>query len=186
MILFPLVLPVLPLEQTLAFFRFAHRNLPALEFAVTWEDQKVHATTQDYGDMFGWDEMAQKVGAAYHSLTPEQQKQTFVYADNYGEAGALHHYHKQYNYPNVASLSSSFTLWAPDSLNCKYMIYVDDSGGKNIREFVAGNMIGSYKKLGEVEYYLAREKGTSIYLLTDIKFPLKERYRKELIRKRME
>jgi hypothetical protein len=186
MILFPLVLPVLPLEQTLAFFRFAHRNLPALEFAVTWEDQKVHATTQDYGDMFGWDEMAQKVGAAYQGLTPEQQKQTFVYADNYGEAGALQHYHKQYNYPDVASLNSSFTLWAPDSLNCKYMIYVDDSGGRNIREFVAGNMIGSYKKLGEVEYYLAREKGTSIYLLTDIKFPLQERYRKELMRKRME
>ncbi|SEO97311.1 glycosyltransferase family 39 protein [Mucilaginibacter sp. OK283] len=186
MLLLPLVLPILPLQQTLAFFRFTGKNLPPFRFAMTWEDQKLHATTQDYADMLGWDEMAKKVGVAYNSLTPEQQKQTIVYADNYGEAGALHHYRKQYNYPDVVSLNSSFTLWAPDTLSCKYMIYVDDSGGENIRQFVAGNMIGSYKKIGEVEYYLAREKGTGIYLLTDIKFPLKERYRKELIRKRME
>ncbi|MDN3580255.1 ArnT family glycosyltransferase [Mucilaginibacter flavus] len=186
MLLLPLFLPILPLEQTIACFKYATRHINALKFAVTWEDQKTHPTTQDYADMLGWDEMAQKVGQAYNSLTPEQQKQTIVYADNYGEAGALHHYRKQFNYPDVASLNSSFTLWAPDTLACKYMIYVDDSNGENIRQFVAGNMIGSYKKIGEVEYYLAREKGTAIYLLTDIKFPLKERYRKELIRKRLE
>jgi len=130
--------------------------------------------------------MARKVGDAYHNLSPEQQKQTLVYADNYGEAGALHHYRKQFNYPDAVSLNSSFTLWAPDSLNCKYMIYVDDDGGRNIREFVAGKMIGSYKKIGEVENHLAREKGTGIYLITDIKAPLQERYTKELARKRLE
>ena len=186
MLLFPLVLPILPLQQTLAFFRFTSKNIPALKFAVTWEDQKVHATTQDYADMFGWDEMAKKVSDAYHNLTPEQQKQTLIYADNYGEAGALHHYRRQYNYPDVISLNSSFTLWAPDSLNCKYMIYVDDSGGENISEFVAGGMIGSYKKLGEIEAPYAVEKGTGIYLITDPKTGLQERYRKELAIKRLE
>ena len=184
--LFPMVLPVLSLQQTLGFFRFINKNVPAFNFITTWEDRKQHSLTQDYADMFGWDELAKKVGEAYNSLTPEQQKQTIIYADNYGEAGALHHYRKQFNYPDVVSLNSSFMLWAPDSLNCKYMIYVDDSDGKNFREFVAGKMIGSYKKLGEIEYYLAREKGTSIYLITDIKDPLQERYTKELARKRLE
>jgi hypothetical protein len=186
LILFPIVLPILSLDQTLGFFRFTNKNIPALKFITTWEDQKQHLITQDYADMFGWDEMARKVGEAYHKLTPEQQKQTLIYADNYGEAGALHHYRKQFNYPDVVSLNSSFTLWAPDSLKCKYMIYVDDNGGENIREFVAGKMIGSFKKLGEVQYYLAREKGTGIYLITDILPPLQERYTKELAKKRLE
>ena len=186
LLLFPLVLPLLSLNQTLAFFRFANKNIPALKFATTWEDQKQHPTTQDYADMLGWDELARKVGEAYNSLTPEQQKQTLIYADNYGEAGALHHYRKQFNYPDVVSLNSSFTLWAPDSLNCKYMIYIDDNGGENIRQFVAGKMIGSYKKLGEIEYPLAREKGTGIYFITDPQPALQQRYMKELAKKRQE
>ncbi|SDF07721.1 Dolichyl-phosphate-mannose-protein mannosyltransferase [Mucilaginibacter pineti] len=186
LVLFPMILPVLSLNQTLGFFRFAHKNISFFDFVVTWEDHKTHPTTQDYADMFGWDEMAKKVGEAYHNLAPDQQKQTIIYADNYGEAGALHHYRKQFNYPDVISLNSSFTLWAPDSLNCKYMIYVDDNDGENIRQFVAGKMIGSYQKLGEVQHYLSREKGTGIYLLIDIKQPLKERYSKELAKKRLE
>jgi hypothetical protein len=163
---------------------FISKNIPATNFIVTWEDQKTHPLTQDYADMFGWDELAKKVGEAYNNLTPDQQKQTLIYADNYGEAGALHHYRKQFNYPGVISLNSSFALWAPDSLKCKYLIYVDD--GDNVKQFVAGKMIGSFKKLGEIDHYLAREKGTGIYLITDIKAPLQERYTKELARKRKE
>jgi hypothetical protein len=185
LILLPMLLPVLPVEPTLGFFRFAYKNIPATNFLATWEDQKVHPLTQDYADMFGWDEMARKVGEAYHNLTPEQQKQTLIYADNYGEAGALHHYRNQFNYPVPVSLNSSFTLWAPDTINYQYIIYVDDDNGGNIQKFVQAKLIGSYKKLGEVEYPLAREKGTGIYLITAPNAAFNERYRKELAGKRL-
>ena len=62
--------------------------------------------------------MATEVNQAWKSLTPEQQKHTQIYADNYGEAGAIHHFSKQYHLPDVISLNSSFTLWAPDNLGC--------------------------------------------------------------------
>jgi hypothetical protein len=185
LIFFPMVLPILPLEQTLGFFRFTSKNIPPLKFAITWEDQKVHPTTQDYGDMFGWDEMAKHVGNTYHNLTPEQQKQTLIYADNYGEAGALHHYRKQFNYPDVVSLNSSFTLWAPDTINYRYIIYVDDSGGKNVMEYARKGLIGECKKMGEVTYPFAREKGTAIYLITGPTASFNEMYRKELAGKRL-
>jgi hypothetical protein len=186
LLIFPMVLPILSLQQTLAFFRFTNKNVPALKFITTWEDQKQHPTTQDYADMFGWDEMAKKVGDAYHNLTPEQQKQTLVYADNYGEAGALHHYREQFNYPDAVSLNSSFTLWAPTTINYQYIIYVDDHDGGNIQRFVRANMIESYKKLGEVEAPLAREKGTGIYLITKPTAAFNEMYRKELAGKLLE
>ncbi|RYY31206.1 MAG: glycosyltransferase family 39 protein, partial [Sphingobacteriaceae bacterium] len=54
LLILPIVLPVLPIKQTLAVFKFTQKNLPFLSFATRWEDQQQHATTQDYGDMFGW------------------------------------------------------------------------------------------------------------------------------------
>jgi hypothetical protein len=177
LLLLPLVLPVFPINQTVSWFKMLH-------ISPTWEDQKMHPLTQDYADMFGWDEIAQKVAKAYHSLTPEQQKNTQVYADNYGEAGALHHFSKLYNFPDAASLSSSFTLWTPDSLNARYIIYVDDDNGGNIKKFQP--YLESYTKIGEVEFPYAREKGTGIFLLINPKPELNEVYMKELAKKRLE
>lgn len=178
LLFFPLVLPILPLNQTLVMFKFLH-------FTPEWEDRKPHPLTQDYGDMFGWDEMTEKVAKAYNSLTPEQQKNTQIFADNYGEAGALHHFGKRYNLPDAVSLSSSFTLWAPDDLNAHYIIYVDDKDGGNIQTFAS--YLENYTKLGEVESPYAVEKGTGIFLLVNPKpAALNERYKKELAAKRLE
>lgn len=184
LIFFPIVLPILPFKQTLSIFRFAHDNLGFLNFFVTWEDHKTHATTQDYGDMFGWDEMTVNVAKAWDSLTPEQQKHTQIFADNYGEAGAIHHFGKQYHLPEVISLNSSFTLWAPDNLNGEYIIYVDDRGGKNIDTFSSN--LENFYKIGEVENSYAVEKGTGVFLLIHPNSKLNKRYRKELARKRLE
>ena len=184
LLLFPIVLPVLSLNQTVAFFKFTNQHLPFLRFIATWEDHKVHATTQDYADMLGWDEMTALVAKAWQSLTPEQQKHAEIYADNYGEAGAIHHLGKPYNLPDVISLNSSFTLWAPDHLVAQYIIYVDDQGGGSIDTFKA--CLESYRKVGEVENPLAREKGTAVYILVHPCPALNERYTKELAKKRLE
>ncbi|MBS1532299.1 MAG: hypothetical protein JSU01_18500, partial [Bacteroidetes bacterium] len=175
-ILLPIALPVLPLNQTLKAFK-------ALHFAPKWEDLKEHPLTQDYADMFGWDEMGNKVAWAYSGLSPEQRKHTEIYADNYGEAGAVYHYGKKYHLPDAASLNSSFTLWAPDSLNARYIIYVDDD--RNVERRLAP-FLEKYVKLGEVTSPYAREKGTAIYLLINPKPGLNDIYQKELARKRLE
>jgi hypothetical protein len=178
LLLFPLVLPIFSINQTLAWFKIMH-------ISPTWEDRKTHPLTQDYADMFGWNEITEKVAQAYNSLTPEQQKHTQIYADNYGEAGAIHHLGKRYNLPDAASLNSSFTLWAPDDLNAQYIIYVDDNDGDNVKKFAP--YLESYTKIGEVTSPYAREKGTGIFLLVN-PHPavLNDTYRKELALKRLE
>lgn len=177
LLLLPLVLPVLPINQTLTFFRFDH-------VAPTWEDHKQHPLTQDYADMLGWNEMAALVAKAWQSLTPEQQKHTQIFADNYGEAGAIHHFHEQYHYPDVISLNSSFALWAPDSLNAQYIIYVDEDNGRKIDTFKS--VMQSYRKIGQVENPLARENGTAVFIMVHPSPVLDERYMKELARKRQQ
>ncbi len=183
LLLLPLVLPIFSLDRTVSLFKYAHDHVRFLDFAVTWEDQKQHPTTQDYADMLGWEEMAQKASQAYHALSPEQQKHAQIFADNYGEAGALHHFHKKYNMPDVVSLNSSFALWAPDNLDAKYIIYVDDDDNVTAR---LAPFLASYKQTGEVLTPLAREKGTRIYLLVNPSPKLNEVYKAELAKKRLE
>ncbi len=120
LLLLPVVLPVLPINQALTFFDYYRQHLKFMDFAVTWEDHKKHRTTQDYADMLGWDEIARKTASVYHQLTPAQQQRTVIFADNYGEAGALHVYRNRYQLPEVVCLNSSFALWAPDKLNADY------------------------------------------------------------------
>jgi hypothetical protein len=177
-ILLPLTLPLLPLDQTLKVYQFLH-------VAPKWEDQKEHPLSQDYADMFGWDELGYKVAAIYGALTPDQQKHTQIYADNYGEAGAVYHYGKKYHLPEVASLNSSFTLWAPDSLNARYIIYVDEKGGYNVEKRLSP-FVERYVKLAEIKSPVAREKGAAIFLLINPKPGLNDIYSKELARKRLE
>jgi hypothetical protein len=176
--LLPMLLPVLSLNQTLAVFRFTDQHMPFFGFTTTWEDQKKHPLTQDYADMLGWDELGQKVAATYNSLTPEQQKQTIIVADNYGEAGAIHHYGKQYNLPDIISLDSSFGLWSPTDVSyAQYVIFVDDNDGKNAEKI--GKLMESARKVGSIDNPKAREVGTGIYLFTHPKPAFNYFYKKE-------
>jgi len=177
-VLLPLALPFLSLDKTLKVFA-------ALHIAPKWEDLKAHPLSQDYADMLGWDELGNKVAWAYSGLSADQRLHAQIYADNYGEAGAIYHYGKKYHLPDVASLNSSFTLWAPDHLNAHYVIYVDDEGGGNVEKRLAP-FVEKYVKLGEITSKYAREKGTAIFLLINPKPGLDNIYAKELARKRLE
>src|SRR5579872_6068260 len=86
LLIFPMVLPVFSLNRTIDIFSLAYEKLPFFAFEAKWDDQKIHPLSQNYGDMFGWDELTAKVAGVYNSLTPEQREHTQIYADNYGEA----------------------------------------------------------------------------------------------------
>jgi hypothetical protein len=182
LLLLPIALPVLTLKQTVNFFEYYRQHAPFMRFTVTWEDQKQHALTQDYADMLGWDEMAEKTAAAYHDLTPQQQKNTVIFADNYGEAGALQTYRKRYNLPEVVCLNSSFALWAPENLKADYLIYIsDDDDVSDLRPVVE-----SYKRVAGVDNKLAREYGTGIFLITHPSPVLKKVYQQHRKESRLE
>jgi len=178
-ILFPMLLPVFPINTTLAFFRFSHKNLSFFNFAVTWEDQKVHPLTQDYADMFGWDEMAEKTAKAYHGLTPAQQAQTTIIADNYGEAGALAHFGPLYHLPEAVCLNSSFALWAPPDIHPHNIIYVSDDC--DVSDLAP--LVDSTKLMAKVTNPLSRECGTGIFLLKGVKPAISPLYKQHLKQK---
>ncbi|WP_026899177.1 glycosyltransferase family 39 protein [Daejeonella oryzae] len=161
----PIVIPILPLANTLKFFKFSAEKLN-LKFALKWEDQKEHATTQDYADMLGWNEIAENVTKAYKTIPADDKDSSTIFANNYGQAGAIDHYRKKYQLPAAVCLSSSYALWSPASFPVKHIVYVDDEYPDTL-----GTFYKSVVKIGEVENQFAREKGTAIYLLS---YPVKD------------
>jgi len=181
LVLLPLLLPVLSLNQTLAVIKFDSQNIPAMRFAVTWEDQKQHPLTQDYADMFGWEEMVAGTAKIYNTLSAEEKIHTTIIADNYGEAGAFERFGAKYHLPAVVCLNSSFALWAPENLSAKILIYVSDD--KDVSDLKT--VIGSSKLMYEVTNPLAREADTGVFLLKDVdSVGLNKIYRHDLLQTR--
>lgn len=97
----PKAIPVLPVERHIAY-----QNLKP--------DASGHYTlTDDYADMFGWEEQVEAVASTYRALSPAEQSQCIVLASNYGEAGAIVVLGKKYGLPDPVCAHGSFWLFGP-------------------------------------------------------------------------
>ncbi len=92
-------------KKLAAFYEKTHAKGKGI---LRWEDQQDHPLPQDFADMLGWDEMAQKTAAALHSLDSTQQSNTFIFCDTYGMAGAITYYRKPYHLPEAYSDNACF------------------------------------------------------------------------------
>lgn len=94
----PHLTPVLPIDKYISLY-----NIP--------EENGIIELTSDYADMHGWEEQVRLVDSLYQSLTPTEQANCVIWAENYGEAGALKILGKQYGLPNPISRHGSFWAW---------------------------------------------------------------------------
>jgi hypothetical protein len=128
--LLPVTLPVLPVD---AYLRY-QKHLP---FAVP-RSEHGHmgaALPQHYADEFGWPEMAAAVGRVYHSLPKEEQRKTAIFADNYGEAGAIDFFGAQYGLPKAICPHQNYFVWGPREYTGEIMILVGSASIDEAREF---------------------------------------------------
>jgi Dolichyl-phosphate-mannose-protein mannosyltransferase len=179
LLFFPLVLPFLTLTETLAYIKAVTTKMPFTNFIVTWEDKKQHPLTQDYADMLSWEEMVAKTAKIYFSLTPEEQANTTIFADNYGEGGAFQHFGPKYHLPTIVCLNSSFALWAPATIAPQNIIYVSDD--KDVSDLKP--VSASIELKDEITNPLAREYGTGIFLLKGMKPEITKIYEQSLKQK---
>jgi hypothetical protein len=59
--------------------------------------------------------MTRAVWEVYSGLPEEEQAECVIVARNYGEAGAIDYYGKEYGLPPVISAHNSYFLWGPGS-----------------------------------------------------------------------
>jgi 4-amino-4-deoxy-L-arabinose transferase-like glycosyltransferase len=103
--LLPMMIPVLPLELYVHYQETIGLAPPAAE--------KSHLRSplpQYYSDDLGWQEMTVAVAQAYDRLPFGLRSVTAVYAQNYGEAGAIDFFGAQYGLPKAISGHQNYYL----------------------------------------------------------------------------
>jgi hypothetical protein len=154
----PASLPLFPPEKEAAFMKDMAK-VPGLDGVLRWEDGKNYALPQDFADMLGWKEMADAAGKTWQNI-PDKSAAA-IYADSYGQAGAIEHFGKKYGVPKVLSFSDNYRYWLPDSLpaNFQTLIYVNDELGDDMPGFFQ-----KIEKVWELDMPLSRQHGDQIYL----------------------
>ncbi len=107
LIFIPVSLPVLPVESYIRYSNALGISQPKME---------KHSDTplpQVLADRFGWEEMVKEVSDAYYSLSGEEQNNTIIYAQNYGQAGAVDFFGKKFGLPPASSGHNNYWLWGP-------------------------------------------------------------------------
>lgn len=145
-----------------------------------WEDGKNHPLPQDFSDMTGWKEMADKALEAYRLIPENELENTLVFCHNYGQAGALNYFNKG-KMKEAYSLNTDYIYWIPEKADIKNVVLVGD----NVDDDIA-KMFGSYKQTGIIENKYARENGTGIYLLTGASPAFSDFFYKEIERRKKE
>jgi hypothetical protein len=156
----PIALPIFEPERLATFYK---KNDVGKIGVLKWEDGKNHPLPQDFADMLGWKEMAGKVAKAYQTLDSNEKAHAIIFCDNYGQAGAINFYGKQYHLPVTYSDNASFFYWMPPKLQFDNLVLVTDDEDEMqhpfIKEFKSAVLFDS------ITNNYAREKGSLIIVL---------------------
>jgi len=120
-VLAPLAIPVLSPEGYVRYTKALGFGQPAIE---THEPGPL---PQIFADQFGWDEMAASVARIYNALPPDVRARTAIFAQTYGQAGAIDLFGPKYGLPPAISGHQSYFLWGPREYTGESMIVMDDS-----------------------------------------------------------
>jgi hypothetical protein len=121
----PIVLPVLSEERFVAY-QASLGVKPELG-----ERHRQGPLPQFYADMHGWTELVDGVTRATRQLTPAERKDAFIYAQNYGQAGALEWLGRSRELPPVRSGHNNYWLWGPGATDSRTAIFVGGDRADN-------------------------------------------------------
>lgn len=120
-VLAPLAIPVLSPEGYVRYTKALGFGQPAIE------THELGPLPQIFADQFGWDEMAASVARVYNALPPDVRARTAIFAQTYGQAGAIDLFGPKYGLPPAISGHQSYFLWGPRGYTGESMIVMNDS-----------------------------------------------------------
>ena len=143
-----------------------------------WEDGRNHELPQDFADMLGWSELAQKVDALYRSLPNKDE--TMVLCDNYGQAGAINYYTKEGI--KAVSFNADYINWFDLNKHYSNFIRIKEYNEDDEDELA---ITSPYFETGRLADSIAnpdaREYRTRIFLFKGAKIDISKRIAEEII-----
>ena len=109
LLILPMAIPVLPPQTWFAYTTALHLHNSANETASTG------AFPQFYADRFGWQQEVDLVNQAFQSLSPDDRARVSIFANNYGEAGAIDFLggRQHLGLPPATSPQNNYWIWGP-------------------------------------------------------------------------
>jgi hypothetical protein len=156
--LLPITVPVFSPEHFLAYAKALPFKLPVMEHA-----HARAALPQWYADQFGWEEIVAETAVAWNRLPPEdrQDEACGIFAQDYGQAGAIDFLGRRYGLPRSLSGHQSWFLWGPRGYSGNCLIVLDD-GRERLKqlwdhvEYVGTSADNPYALEKEIDVYICR------------------------------
>lgn len=117
----PVAVPVLSPEHFLAYTKTLPFKLPVMEHS-----HARAALPQWYADQFGWNEIVAETAVAWNQLGADERRDCGIFAQDYGQAGAIDFLGHGYGLPESLSGHQTWFLWGPRGYSGDCMIVLDD------------------------------------------------------------
>jgi hypothetical protein len=123
----PLSLPVLPVDTLIAYSKFLQ---------LTGRDgTPAHLMQPVFAEEFGWKELARDVAGVYFSLPSAERARTAIYADTYGDAGALDFFGPAFGLPAAISSQNNYYLWGTHGYDGRTVVAIGATRIDLLRRF---------------------------------------------------
>jgi hypothetical protein len=159
----PLSLPVLPVEGLVAYTTL---------LGLTGRDgTPAHLIQPVFAEEFGWDRLAQDVAHVYLALPVDIRARTAIYADTYGDAGALDFFGPRYGLPPAISSQNNYYLWGTRGYNGTTLVAIGATRIDLLRRYYRSVTLA---RTSTEPYKWVVEGPAPIYLCRDPVAPLSE------------
>lgn len=160
----PLAKPLLPVDVFVAYSR-------RLGVAPgSGERHEQGRLPQFYADMHGWPELAATVAQVYRTLPEEDRRRACVFAQNYGEAGAIDVLGRRHDLPPAISGHNSYYLWGPGECTGEVVLVIGDEG-ERLEELFAEVELGAVFDCTDCMPY---EDGRPVWVCRGLEMPVEE------------
>jgi hypothetical protein len=170
----PVAVPILSPDNFIAYTKTLPMKLPVMEHS--------HARAvlpQWYADQFGWEEIVAETALAWNRLAPEERNDCGIFAQDYGQAGAIDFLGGKYGLPKSLSGHQTWFLWGPRGYSGGCMIVLDDSRERLEQlwehvDYVGNSADNPYALEKQIDVFICR--GAKFGTLTQL-WPMVKRWR---------
>jgi Dolichyl-phosphate-mannose-protein mannosyltransferase len=117
----PVTVPVFAPDHFIAYAKGLPFKLPVMEY----QHQRA-VLPQWYADQFGWNEIVAETAQAWNQLAPGERPDCAIFAQDYGQAGAIDFLGRRYGLPPALSGHQTYFLWGPRGYSGNCMIVLGD------------------------------------------------------------
>jgi hypothetical protein len=132
----PIFAPILPVESFIRYQQKLGIEPPKAE------NEPTGSLPQYFADEFGWEDMVREVARIYNALPPEERARTAIFANSYGQAGAIDYFGPKYGLPKAISNHQSYWYWGPRGFTGEIVIVLGSDGSGDRKHFKSVEMAG--------------------------------------------